>query len=201
MFLILDNNEYRRHSVLLSLYLKKCIAMGQTIKDADFYTKPNVTVYLNPTYDEIKKIKNEDTITIVAKDNLAVKLPPFIKHLPLDNSLGNNIYKIYMEQCPYGKGRELFGVLGLEDKKFAFGGKYISMTPQQLNVIKLFLYNPDKEFELYDASCYFDFNTDREVGFMSIVRSINYKCKNEGREKLIIQEGGRYRINKAVLSV
>lgn len=201
MILILDNNEYRRHDVCLSLSMKKYIVAEQSLDVAKFFTKPNMTVYLNPNYDELNKIEKTDTITVVAKNFVKQKLPSWIKVIPLDSCLIKNLVEIFETNCNYGKGREFFGIIALEGKKFSFGGKYISMTPQQLRIIKLFLYNPDKVFELYDASSYFDFVCDQEIGFADAVDSINQKCIREGREKIIVYKSGRYRINQDVLKV
>ena len=201
MILILDNDKVRRHDVWLSLYMKKYIVAEQSIDDASLYTKPNMTVYIDPSDEQIEMIRNEDTITVIATNKLEDTIPDWIKVVPLNNKIALNIIEIFEECCQYGKGRELFGVLGLEGKQFAYGGKYINMTPRQINIIKLFLYNSSKTFARYDASSYFDFDCDKEDGFISAIEKLNNKCKVEGRERLILSEKGIYWINKDTLVV
>ena len=200
MILILDNNTYRRHDVLLSLFIKKYIVAEQSIDDMDYYTKPFMTVYLNPTDEQIKRIKNEDTVCVVAKNKVVSKTPNWMEIIPLDDNVVKNIIKIYEEKCPYGKGREIFGVLAMEGKKFAFGGIYFHLTPKQMKAIKLLLYNPNKKFELYDISSYLEFNTDKEIGFEAMISEINLRCKKVNREKLVLREGSKYFINPNVIN-
>ena len=199
MILLLDNNQYRSHDVLLSLFMKKYTVAEQSIDDMDYYTKPFLTVYLNPTVQQIHKIKNEDTICVVAKNNLSVQTPPWMHVIPLDKNVAKAIMQIYEENRCFDKGREIFGILGLEGRLFTIGGAYVHLTPRQMKALKIFLYNPNKQFALYDISSYLDFNTDREYGFIKMVEDINYKCRRAGRETLIVCKHGKYFISTSVL--
>ena len=76
----------------------------------------------------------------------------------------------------------------------------MNLTPKQLNVIKLFMYNPNKKFELYDASSYFDFNADREEGFMRLVHVLNSKSIKLGKEILIKCENNKYFISPELIT-
>ena len=200
MILILGNNQWTRHSVLLSLFMKKYYVAEQTIDDSVCITKPFLTAYINPTISEINKIKNENTICVVAKNDLKIKVPAWIKVIPCDDNIAKRIMEIYDDACPYGKGREVFGILGLEGKKFTIGGAYVHMTPKQLKAIKILLYNPGKKFSSYDISSYFDYIGDAEEGFFQMVQEINYQCKRAGREKLIFYKENKYYISPDVLN-
>ncbi|MBE6674022.1 MAG: hypothetical protein E7596_02825 [Ruminococcaceae bacterium] len=200
MILLLDNNQYRRHDVLLSLFMKKYTVAEQTIDDMDCYTKPFVTVYLNPTIQQIQKIKKEDTICVVAKNNLTIQTPSWMRVIPLDKNVAKSIIRIYEENRTFGNGREVFGILGLEGRLFTIGGAYVHLTPRQMKALKIFLYNPNKKFALYDISSYLDFNTDREYGFIKMVEDINYKCRRAGRETLIMCKNNEYFISPTVLN-
>ena len=195
MILLLDNNQYRRHDIFLSLYMKKYTVAEQSIDDMDYYTKPFITVYLNPTIEQIQKIKNEDTICIVAKNNLSISTPPWMRVIPLDKNVAKTIMKIYDENANFGKGREVFGILCLEARLFTIGGAYVYLSPNQRKALKIFLYNPNKKFPLYDISSYLDFKTDKEYGFIKMVEDINYKCRRAGRETLIVSKKGEYFIS------
>lgn len=198
MILVLGNNEWSRHDILMSLFRKKYYVAEQLIDDAEFLTKPILTVYINPTTAQIKRIKKEKTICVVAKNNFT-GAPDWMYVIPYDNTTSKRIVEIYDANCNYGKGREVFGILGLEKNKFTMGGAYIHMTPKQLKAIKILLYNSEKKFSSYDISSYFDFIGDRENSFLEMVREINYQCKRAGREKLICYENDKYYISPRVL--
>ena len=176
MILVLGNNEWSRHDILMSLFRKKYYVAEQLIDDAEFLTKPILTVYINPTTAQIKRIKKEKTICVVAKNNF-IGAPDWMYVIPYDNTTSKRIVEIYDANCNYGKGREVFGILGLEKNKFTMGGAYIHMTPKQLKAIKILLYNSEKKFSSYDISSYFDFIGDRENSFLEMVREINYQCR------------------------
>ena len=199
MILILGNNQWTRHDILLSIFMKKYYVAEHSIDDADCITKPFLTAYINPTTEQINKIKNENTICVIAKNNLTIKVPKWMTVIPNDKNTAKRIMEIYDEKCPYGKGREIFGILGLEGKKFTMGGAYIHMTPKQLKAIKILLYNCNKQFASYDICIYFDFSGDVEECFLQMVQEINYQCKRAGREKLIFYKDNKYFISPAVL--
>ena len=198
MILILDNNEYRRHDIMMSLFMKKYIVADQPIEYMDFYTKPFLTVYVNPTTEQLKKIKNEDTVCIVAKNRMTIVPPPWMRVIPLDKNVAKTVMQIYDELCPYGKGRDVIGIIGIEGKKFTIGGAYVNLTPKQMKAVKVLLYNRDKKFQLYDISSYLDFNTDPERGFILMVDDVNSKCRNSGRESLIKWKDNYYFISPDV---
>ena len=97
MLLIIDDNDFRRHDLCWSFDYKGVIFSSQTYEYVDFYTKPFMTLYVNPSYSQLAKIKNENTITIVAKNNLRGKLPPWMIHMPIDKDLVNNVVRLLEE--------------------------------------------------------------------------------------------------------
>ena len=199
MILLLGNNEWTRHDIYLSLFIKKHLVSEQRLEDMDYLTKPYITVYINPTLTEINKIKNENTISIIAKNNITAKVPSWMRVIPLDNSTPKRIMEIYEENRTFDKGREVIGILGLEGKLFAMGGAYIRMTQKQLKIIRFLLYNAGKRFSSYDISNYFEFNGDREACFHQQVDDINYRCKRQYKEKLILYQDDKYFISPTVL--
>lgn len=200
MILILDNNKERRHGVYLSLFMKKYIVSEQPIEYMDYYTKPFLTVYIEPTYEEMQKIKKEDTLCIVAKNNIDFPVSSFMIIIPNDKNIARNIIKIYEERCPFNKGREIIGIMGLEGNVFALGGTFIHLTPKQYKIARLLIYNPDKQFPLYDICNYVDFNTDPEKGFEMMVEDLNLKCRKAGREDLIKCKNNKYYISPGVIN-
>ena len=200
MILILDNNKERRHGVYLSLYMKKYIVSEQPLEYMDFYTKPFLTVYIEPTREEIWKIKQEDTISVIVKNRITYPIPSWLTVIPNDKNIAKNIIKIYEEKCPYNKGREIIGILGMEKNLFALGGTFIHLTPKQYKIARLLIYNPNKQFPLYDICHYVDFNTDPEKGFAMMVEDLNIKCRKTGREDLIKSKNGKYFISPSVIN-
>lgn len=198
MILILDNNQHRRRSIYLTLYSKKYMVAEQTINDSQHYTKPFMTVYINPTKTEMQNIKNENTLCVVAKNNVSIHVPEWMRIIPCDNTVTMKIMELYKELCPYGQGREIFGIVCMEKDKFALGGVYINLSPRQRQLAKFLLYNAGKKFQIYDISSYFNFNTDKESGFDRMVMEINRKCTKMRREHLIIRQNDVYCINPYV---
>ncbi len=200
MILILDNNQFRRRGVYLTLYSKKFLVSEQTIADSEYYTKPFMTVYINPTSTEISKIKDEKTLCVVAKNNVTSFVPHWMKIIPLDNGLTNKIIEIYKKFCTYGQGREIFGIICMEGNKLTLGGAYIDLSNRQRALVKFLIYNAEKRFKLYDICTYFDFKTDKEIGFDKMVLEINRKCVKKHREHLIVRENDTYYINPNVIN-
>ena len=199
MILLLGNNENFRHNVLLSLFMKKYCVAEHSIEECEYLTKPFLTVYINPTIEQIHKIKHENTITVVAKNDLRCSVPEWIRVIPYGQDTVNSIINIYEENCTFAKEIESFGIISLEDNKIAIGGAYIRMTTKQLNAVKILLYNKDKLFSSYDISSYFGNTSDAIVSFELMVQEINFQCKRAGREKLICYENDKYFISPEML--
>lgn len=199
MILLLGNNECVRHDVLMSLFIKKYYVTEHLIEDAVCLTKPFMTVYLNPSSIQLSKIKNENTVCVVAKNNMRTEAPPWMHVIPYGKDTAREIMRIYEEKCIYGKGREIFGIICMEGKRFAIGGAYVYLTPKQLKAIKILIYNSDKAFSSYDLSSYFDFVGDADTNFKRMMYEINNQCRRKGREFPIVYENDRYRISPNVL--
>lgn len=199
MILLLGDNEYVRHDILLSIFMKKYYVAEHRVEDADCLTKPFLTVYINPTREQLSKIKEEKTICVVAKNNVHIKPPAWMTVIPLGKNTAKDIMDIYEARCSFGKGVEVFGIVCLENMRFAIGGAEVYMKPRQLMALKILLYNNDKRFSSYDISSYFDFLSDKEVCFANMVREINFQCRRVGREDPIIHKGNEYYINPEVL--
>lgn len=199
MILLLGNNENVRHDILMSLFMKKYYVAEHSIDDAICLTKPFMTVYINPNSAQIAKIKNENTLCIVAKNNMTSKVPAWMTVIPYGKDTAKEIMRIYEEKCNFGKGREIFGIICMEGKKIAIGGAYVYMTPKQLKAIKILLYNSGKQFSSYDISSYFDYVSDPVVCFGQMVHEINFQCKRMGREMIISHESDKYFINPEIL--
>ena len=199
MILILDNNEYRRHDIYIRLYSKKYIVAEQSISEEKYFTKPFMTVYVNPTYTQMKSIKKENTVCVVAKNEVPKDLPSWITVIPLDNSVAKSIIDLYERVCPYNKGREVFGIVCMEGNSFTVGGAYIKLSPRQRNLVRMLIYNSDKKFHPYELCEYFDLKKDKEVALDNTVLVINRKCAKIFREPLISREPNAYYISPSII--
>ena len=199
MILIVDNNEYRRHDIWLSIFMKKYIVSEQSFYDAECCTKPILTAYINPSLSEIEKIKQEDTICVVAKNNLKLKPPAWMHVVPLDRDTPKRIMEIYDANFDHLKGREVIGIIGIEGDKFTLGGTYINFNKHQLLILKMLIFNPKKTFELWDLLGYSNLQGNREANLMETVTRINRRCRVAHREELVIAKNEKYRINPNVL--
>ena len=136
----------------------------------------------------------------MVKNNVGNIAPHWMTVIPYEKNIVRDIIRIYKEKCPYGKGREVFGIMCMDKRKFAIGGAYVHMTSKQLNAIKILTYNYPKKFSLYHISSYFKFNADREDCFVRMVQEINYQCKRAGREKLIYCNKEVYYISPNIMN-
>ena len=197
MILLVDNSEYRRDSLVVRLRIKGYIVAGIDYAYMDSYTKPFMTVYINPPRNEAVRLKNEETISVIFTDREATKLPPWSINILSLNNVESEIVSIYNEKCNYMlKDKiDIIGYLCRKNDRFAVGGREISLSNMQSTVLSLFIYNPSKRFKLYEASKYFHFSANSEERFVRIVYEINKKAKAVNRDRIIIREGDLFYLN------
>lgn len=203
MLLILDDNEYRRKSLLVKFRMKNMITSCQPLTYHSFFTKPLITAYINPSLEILSTLRNNKNVTIVAKNDLKVKLPDWIIHIPLDDNIDKEIEKIYIEQLTKDSQGELdiFGKVVFKGKQVGVSGKKIDFTDTQINILKFFYFNFDKRFTDTEASSYFRFLENPEQNLIHTIYTINSKCKQAGREALIIKEEGRFLANPSLYTL
>lgn len=196
MMLILDNNEYRRHDLCLDLEDRGIIVAERTIKEANDYVKPAITVYINPSTEEINKIRNDNTLTIIVKRNTALKLPCWMKILPFDKSLRDNLAEIAYAKFGKKEDRRFYGVVLFHNRTFVIGGAKIFLSKREREIARFFLINGGKKFYSFDVCDYIYFRVNPEENFEKSVRKINAKCRRLNREPLILLKGCKYSLNK-----
>ena len=197
MILIIDDSEFRRDSLVVRLRTKGYLTCGISYEYADSYTKPFMTVYVNPPHNQIGKLKNEDTISVVFSDRKLIETPSWLRVYPYLNNIENEIERIYSENFKYMKkdNIDVIGYVCRKNDEFAIGGKELYLSDMQANVLSIFIYNPDKKFKLYEASSYMHFSGNPEERFLRIVYEINKKSKDENRGKIILFENDNYFLN------
>ncbi|MBR2943516.1 MAG: hypothetical protein IKC16_00330 [Clostridia bacterium] len=189
MILIVDDNFERRKDIVIKLRIKNYIVAGVQYDELKMYTKPYMTVYINPTRSFVASLKNDtSTLNVFFCDRASIKLPLWsinklsLKNIPLE------IMKIYDENCTYNlKGKiEIVGYACMQDDVFALGGELIHLSKREVQLIRLFMNNHTKEFMLYDVANYFRILANPEENIRSSITKLNAKAKKVRREKIII---------------
>ena len=202
MILIIDNNDERRNNLVIRLRVKGYLICGISYNDIEYYTKPYMTVYVNPPRHVIDNLKREETISVVCteRSNPSPNLPKWAIHISSAKSIENDIIEILDRSCSYMKNDQInvVGYACLKNGKFALGGKIIKITNMQLPILSLFLFNKNKKFKQYEACQYMHFKADAEESFARHVLNINKSLKDAGRDKIILKEGDLYYLNPEV---
>ncbi len=197
MILIVDNSEERRKNLVIRLRVKGYLVCGINYDDIDYYTKPFMTVYINPPRQIIDKLKNEDTISVIFTDRLAMNLPLWTINVLSIKNLENDIINMYHERCHF-QAKDKVDVIGyacLRNGCFALGGKIFRISNMQMPILCLFLFNKNKKFRLYEACQYMHFRTNPEESFARQVMRINSKTQKRNRGKVILNEDNFYFLN------
>ncbi len=190
MILIVDDNEERAKNTCIWLRVKGYIVSRIGYENMKYYTKPFMTVYINPPHKYINEIKNEETISILFTERKTVKIPEWCIGVLSLNNIANEIEKIYLEKCPYNKNDkvDVLGYACIKNSLFGLGGEVFKLSNSQKQLIQLFMYNYPKKFNLYDAIGYFRFSNNPEINLVNRIYCINRKAKSRNREKILIFE-------------
>ena len=202
MILIVDNSEERRKNLVIRLRVKGFLACGIDYNDKDFYTKPFMTVYINPPRPKIDNLKNDDTISVIFTDRDKMELPTWTINIRSIKALENDIVALYNEKCPFQRNDniDVIGYACLQNDKFALGGRLFKLSKMQIQMARFFLYQPRKRFKLYEACQYIHFRNNPEENLERLINNINKMLKAENRESLIINEGLEYYLNPDIAS-
>lgn len=203
MILIIDDNEYRRVQYCRELRYRGYPCAAISFADREYYTFPVMTIYLNPLVSQINEIKNEDTITVIVKDKVDMVYPEWSTHFTFTKDIFEKIEEKFEQSFEYGKPDKIdvIGITGMQNEKFALGGKMLYFYPRELAVAKFFMYNKNKKFKLYDVTNYFRFRTDDPERTMEgIIKAINRKCHRAKRERLIMVLHGTCYANPTVIN-
>ncbi len=200
MILIIDNNEERRKNLCIWLRVKHYIVSGISYDDMDYYTKPFMTVYINPSRKNLPYIKNEDTISVIFTERRSYELPEWCINISTLKNIANEIIQIYEEKCKYQKPNkvDVLGYACMKNGIFALGGKIINLSAREKQIVSLFMYNYPKKFSLYDAANYFAISNNQEYNFEHSLYTLNKKMKDADREKIILTENDTCFLNPEI---
>ncbi len=189
MILVVDNNEERRKDTITWLRVNGIMSSGTNFSELPYYTKPFMTVYVNPTSSEASRTQNsEQTLSVFICDRPSVKLPSWSINITTLKTPFLSIMNVFEEKFDHFKYNqiEIVGYACLKNDDFALGGEIIELTKQEFLIVCFFMINKNKKFKLYDAAGYFNFKNNPEENFRRAVYRINAKCKQRNRVQLII---------------
>lgn len=190
MILIIDDNEERGKNTCIWLRVKGYIVSHIGYENMKYYTKPFMTVYINPPHKFIDEIKNEETISIIFTERKSVTIPQWCIGILSLKNIANEVERIYLEKCPYNKDDkvDVLGYACMKNSLFGLGGEVFKLSNNQKQLIQLFMYNYPKKFNLYDAIGYFRLLNNSETKLINRIYSLNRKAKCRNREKIIVLE-------------
>lgn len=189
MILVVDNNDERRKNTVTWLRVKGYMSNGIKYEVLSLYTKPYMTVYINPTVKEAQAISySDDTVSLLICDRPSVKAPPFVKRIDTLITPHLSIMKAF-DECFNHFGTDQLEIVGyacMKNGEFALGGELISLSRLEYLIVCLFMVNKNKKFKIYDCSAYFNFKNNHEQNFRKAIYRINSKCKKVYRKPLFI---------------
>ena len=203
MILVVDNNDERRKNTITWLRVKGYMASGTCFGELSFYTKPFMTVYVNPTQNEVDEMtSSDDTISVFICDRPSVVAPSWAIRIDSLATPHLTIMKIFDEKFNhFGYNQmEIVGYACLKNDEFALGGELIGLSNLEYLIVCFFMVNKNKRFKIYDCAAYFNYKANPEENFRKSIYKINAKCKREHRLPLIIADAREAYFNPTIAS-
>ena len=161
-------------------------------EDFDYYTKPLVTVLIDPSKEFISNLKlNKETlyITVYKNDRNRDNYKDLFTLVNPDGTVSTlQITEILNKHFGFELKNDMIGrITAFDDiNQIAHHGKRIKLCKREFNVFKLFFYNQNKTFTLHEIINYLGFyGKIKDETLISYIMKINTKCKMMNRCKLI----------------
>lgn len=202
MILILDNNQYRRRDIFNRLRINGYMVSAQDFEIGVEFTKPFLTVVINPTNAQLMTIKRENTKYLIIKANKPDNLREWMDYIPLSNEIDIDIERYFWTNFKYENPKVIsrFGCICVDDKGISAGGIRLRLKRTAKKIAKFFIYNNQKKFRDSEVVSYFRFLSKvPEQNLYYHVSYINSSCKNNGRPPLISINKGIYWLNNDYL--
>ena len=199
MILILDNNQFRRKDLFKALHKKGYVVACHPFDEYKLYTKPLMTVLMNPARSEIDKvIEYSSTKYVVAKDFFKSNGDKYTL-IPLTPNPVDYIIEEYhkIEGC-HRNQMDVYGIACHMYDEYAIGGKMLEFYEMEAKIFEFFLKLPNKKFMDFDVSRSFPFRVDPEENFKQAVWKINMKTKDATGIRYILSKNGCYFLNPLV---
>ncbi|MBQ9744968.1 MAG: hypothetical protein IJW19_07580 [Clostridia bacterium] len=199
MVLIVDSNEYRRVKLARRCRTNDIPAMSIGYDDFNYYTKPLVTVLIDPSKAFMQQLnKTEKTLfVVVVKREDQISLYQDI--CTVCNSIGEitpeQIREVILNNYGYTLNEDSFNCIYInyDNKLCRVRNKKLFITKTELKIIRFFLYNYERIFR-YDEIFEYLHYTDRIKikTFDGYTQAINRKSDKAHREHLIFKRKTGY---------
>lgn len=204
MILISDDNNFRRQKNAKHLRDQGIFTFDCIKQYADCYTKPLITVIVDPTKEEMSfaSQSGEKTVYVFCAKHKKAYMMPY-KYLFIDNQIdirADDIKRILFKEFGYSLTCDNVGmfVVDREEKCLYMGGKNLMLTYTEYCIASFFVYNYGKSFSSEEifGYCGYAGNTDTLANHIS---SVNSKARRIRGEKLIVSTGATgYSLNPDV---
>lgn len=202
MVLIFDNNDFRINTIRKAFRMQDFPMLGKEYEYYKYYTKPLLTVLINPKKSELKKYLNEKNTVIVVVSNKKDRIFDNVKYVIINENCiftPEQAKEIIFNEYGFDFKLDSVNCITVADdkdgKNIYFGGKNLSLTPRLFFILRFFVYQRHKIFRTDEILEYLfiENHVSGETldGYISI---INRKSRAVDREKLILSEETGYRI-------
>ena len=199
MVLIVDSNEYRRNKT--SRYLRYDLIPSMSIGYEDFmyYTKPLITVLIDPSNEFVSNLKlNKETLYIaIYKNDRSRDNNKSLYTLVNTNGTVSTkeVTEIVYRHFGFDMKNDMIDHIAIFDdiNQIAHNGKRVKLCKREYRVLKFFFYSQNKTFTLHEIENYLGFDGKiKDETLISYIMKINTKCKLVNRCKLIHKHKSGY---------
>lgn len=192
MILFVDSNKYRRDRLSRICRTNDLPAMGIGYDDYDFYTKPLVTILIDPQKSFIKDLKrNERTLYIVVvkkEEYLTLYHDLYVYYDPKGEIHFEKIYEIIKSQTNYNLYEDIENhiCISMEKTDAYCDGCRLFLCKTDFKILRFFFYNYGKIFR-YDEIFEYLHYSDRikTKTFDGYTQRINRSCARNAVENVI----------------
>ena len=202
MVLIADDNKFRSKKIAKCLRDSGIFAFDCIKKYADCYTKPLITIIVDPTEEEISYLRRsgDNTVYVFCAKYKKPYMIPY-KYLFIDKTIdikASDVKEILFAEYKHSLQCDNVGmfVLDREEKCLYMGGSDLMLTRTEYFIASFFIYNYGKRFSSDEIFGYFGYTG--KIGtdtFANHVSAINSKARRIRGEKLILSTGVGYSLN------
>jgi hypothetical protein len=208
MGLIVDSNEFRREKTSRYLRYDGIPSLSIGYSDFKYYTKPLITVLVDPSKEFISNLKLSDgtLYVIVAKTDRNNDLYKNFSLIVSNDGMvaSEQILEIVNDKFKYDFKTDMINNIKIfdDEKDVSHGGARLKLCGREYRVFKFFFYNQRKQFTFDEIFGYLGLERKiKDETFSSYVMKINKKCKKVYRCKLIHKRGLGYEmINEGGIS-
>ena len=204
MVIIFDDNEHGRELVKKSFRMADVPMITREYKYYNDYEKPLLTILVDPKPTMIKEyIKAKDTVLLI----VARKMVPeyeVVRNIIINDDLEikpNDAIETIKKEYGFTFVQDTVNFITIVDdsteKDVYFGGHKLKLTKTEFYILRFFAYQRFKTFDI-DLTREYLFLEKRlkDTSLEGIFSTINGKCRDAQRERIIINDSVGYRITE-----